>query len=186
LWCRGSRWFTPGPYGALFALAGKIIFDSSDSPDPLEAIAALKELRVRGHARIADLAWARLTGWRQVLANVCDDHLMPWAAVTSVRIGHAGVPASEVLYFKTWIERCLPAAVVTLVQSAGRAGMQNITLAGLGPEIEIAKDETSAVDIRSGNRGCRTLLPSISDDAAMREELSILSADPVFDKVLGG
>jgi glucose-6-phosphate dehydrogenase assembly protein OpcA len=185
LWLRGSRWFDSSQFGALFSLAGKIVFDSCKSPDPLAAVAALKELRARVHAKIADLPWARLTGWRQVLANVFDDHLTGGAAVNSVRIGHAGKPDPGVLYFKAWIEHCLPAAAVTLVETTGESGIQGITLAGPDVEIEIAKEETFAVEIRVGTERCRTLLPSISDETAMQEELSIPRVDPVFEKVLG-
>jgi glucose-6-phosphate dehydrogenase assembly protein OpcA len=186
LWCRGNRWFSPGPFDPLFSLAGKIVFDSCGSADPLAAIAALRALRGRTHAGIADLAWARLTGWRQVLANIFDDHITPGAAVSSVRIGHGGAPDPGVLYFKTWVERCLPAAVVSLAESGAKAGLHSVALAGSGVEIEIIREETSAVEIRVGAQRCRALLPSASDETAMQEELSIPSADPVFDKVLGG
>jgi glucose-6-phosphate dehydrogenase assembly protein OpcA len=188
LWCRGNRWFAPGRFDALFSLAGKIIFDSSSAPDALAAIGMLKELRARTQARIADLAWARLTGSRQVLANVFDDHLMSAAAVSAVRIeyGSPEAPESGILHFKTWIERCLPAAVVTLDRISGSTGLQRVTLTGSGNEIEVVWEEPSAIEIRAGNRRCRSMLPSASDDAAMREELSIPGDDPVFEKVLAG
>jgi glucose-6-phosphate dehydrogenase assembly protein OpcA len=188
LWCRGKRWFDPGPFDALFSLAGKIIFDSSNVPDARAAIGTLKELRGRAPARIADLAWARLTPWRQVLANVFDDHLMSATAVSSVRIEYAlaGAPDSKILHFKTWLERCLPAAVVTVERIAGTAGLQRVTLSGAGDEIEVAWEEPSSIEIRAGNRRCRSVLPLTSDDAAVREELSIPGDDPVFEKVLAG
>jgi hypothetical protein len=40
------------------------------------------------------------------------------------------------------------------------------------------------VEVRSGERLCRSLLPSTDEVVLMREELSILNADPVFDRVL--
>src|SRR5487761_549997 len=72
LWCRGERAFTPGAFEPLFPLAGKIVFDSASAPRPEPAMDALKALRARGW-RVADLAWTRLTGWREALANVFDE-----------------------------------------------------------------------------------------------------------------
>ncbi len=64
--------------------------------------------------------------------------------------------------------------------------MQAITFSGTGgPEISIHRAEDSSVEVRCGARSFRSLMPSASEDALMREELSILEADPVFDLVMG-
>ncbi len=179
LWCRGR-----GVCDPLFPLAGKIIFDTASAPDPQAALEELKALGERG-LRVADLAWTRLTGWRQVLANVFDDAEVPAASVHSVRIRHGGPVSTSVLYFQVWIQQSIPAARVTL-EPAGEAGLRGVTLSGEGVEVGISLADGSLVQIRAGEARCNALLPPVSDDDAMREELSIFRADPVFDMVLRG
>ena len=69
--------------------------------------------------------------------------------------------------------------------SSGRSRLQAITFSGPGSEIDIRRAEGSSVEVRSGARSLRSLLPPASEDALMREELSILETDPVFDSVIG-
>jgi glucose-6-phosphate dehydrogenase assembly protein OpcA len=185
LWCRGKSALNPGVFDPLFRLAGKIIFDSGAAPEPQKAIEELKALRARG-LRVADLAWGRLTGWRQVLANVFYDAEVRPAGLQSVSISHGGPASSSVLYFAAWIEQRIPSARVTLEPSEGEAGLRGVTLSGEGAEIEIRLADGSLVQIRAGERRCHALLPPVSDDSVMREELSIFGDDPVFDSVIGG
>jgi len=185
LWCRGPRALVPGAFDPLFPLAEKIIFDSSAAPDAQAAIAALKELRASGR-RVADLAWTRLTGWREAVAHVFDDGPCTLSSsLTSARIAFGGGPSTGVLYFSTWIERAVPTARVTLV-SAAEPGLQSVTLSGGSGEISITLADAGSVEVRTGDQSaCRSLLPSTTDDALMREELAILGPDPIFDAVLG-
>ena len=183
LWCRGPRAFVPGAFDPLFPLAEKVIFDSGAAPDPKAAIAALKELRARG-MRVADLAWTRLTGWREALAHVFGDGPCTLPSLTSARIAFGGNPSSSVLYLAAWIEHAVPTARVT-VESAAQPGLQSVTLSGGGREISIKLSGPGSLDVRAGERGCRSLLPPDTDDALMREELAILGADPVFEELVG-
>jgi glucose-6-phosphate dehydrogenase assembly protein OpcA len=184
LWCRGDRAFSPGAFEPLFPLAGKIVFDSASAPRPEPAMDALKALRARGW-RVADLAWTRLTGWREALANVFDEGLLPAAAVGSVRIAHGGQsPSASALYFAACAARAIPSARVTLEPAPGDPGLHAVTLSGAGAEICISAADATSVEVRVGTRACRSLLPSTAEDVLMREELSILGADPVFDSLM--
>jgi len=186
LWFRGGRVFTGAGFDPLFQLAGKIIVDSAGAPDPKAAIGRLRELHGRGF-RVADLEWTRLTGWREALAHLFDDNPIPAASVTAARIVYGSqVPSSSALYFAAWIERAVPSARVTLEASPGEPGLESITLSGAGREISITRADPSSVEVCAGGPSSHSLLPSRSDDALMREELSILSADHIFDSVLGG
>lgn len=109
LWARGARFFTSRFFDPLFPLAQKIIVDSLTAPNARGAIAVLKEFRRRGR-RIADLAWTRLTGWREALAHEFEEGL----EIDSLHIVHGGQPDTSVLYFARWIERSLPSARVSL------------------------------------------------------------------------
>jgi glucose-6-phosphate dehydrogenase assembly protein OpcA len=184
LWCRGAPTFTPVVFEPLFRLAGKVIFDSSSAADPRAAIAALQALHERG-LRVADLAWTRLTGWREMIANGCQDAAVVPSEISSVRIQFGGAaPPAMVVYFTAWMEQALPSARVILEPVPGESGLRSVILSGSGSEITVALTDASSVEVRAGGRGCRSLLPPVSDDALMREELSILEGDSVFDKVL--
>ena len=186
LWCRGSRAFSSRSFEPLFSLAGKIIVDSDAAPEANAALVLLRHMEGR-RRRVADLAWTRLTGWRETVSNAFDDGLLPLSSIASVRIAHGGSkPPSCALYFSSWIKRAMPSARVAIETVPGEHGLQAIAFSGAGSEIAISRVEGSSVEVRSGTRRFRSLLPSASEDALMREELSILEADPVFDMVVGG
>jgi glucose-6-phosphate dehydrogenase assembly protein OpcA len=187
LWCRGARAFLDRSLDPLFPLAGKIIFDTGSARHAPSAIEFLRRLRKDGRG-VADLAWTRLTGWREIVAHFFDDRLADARSVTSARLKHGGAaPDSSVLYFAQWIERALPRAQV-IMESAGEAaapGLRAVVLSGGGAEFSIQQGEGSCVEVRAGGNSAHSLLPPSSDDALMREELSVLGTDPVFDRVLG-
>src|SRR5271170_1554057 len=128
LWCHGGRFFSSRYFDPLFPITQKIIVDSSSAANSKGAIAVLKEFRSRG-SRVADLAWTKLTGWREALAHSCEESLR---TSTSARIEYAGPLSSSVLYFSRWIERASPSTAVTLAAVSGEAGLRAVTFSG-GP-----------------------------------------------------
>lgn len=182
LWCRGSRAFSPSAFDPLLPLSEKIIFDSTTAPDPKAAIAVLKDLHGRGR-RVADLAWTRLTGWREALSHLFDDGTLKPADVTTARVTY-GVESTSVLYFAAWIERAIPGVRLTLETVAGEPGLQSVTLTGSGAELRISLADAGSIEVSVGGRTSRSLLPPATDDALMREELSILGPDATFDAIL--
>jgi glucose-6-phosphate dehydrogenase assembly protein OpcA len=185
LWCRGSRAFLDRSLDPLFPLAGKIIFDTGSARHAPSAIEFLRRLRKDG-CGVADLAWTRLTGWREIVAHFFDDGLADAQSLTSARLTHGGpAPGSSVLYFARWVERALPQAQVTLEPAGGEPGLRAVALSGGRAEFSIQQGEGSCVEVRAGGHSAHSRLPPNSDDALMREELSILATDPVFDRVLG-
>jgi glucose-6-phosphate dehydrogenase assembly protein OpcA len=184
LWCRGGRAFTDPAIEALFPLADKIIFDSAAASDANAALQLLRSLRARGR-RVADLTWTRLTGWREVLSQLFDDGVLDPDAVASVRIVHGGSGASTcAMYLTKWIEQGLPGARVMVESASGEPGIRAITLLGGSAEVSIRRTGPSCVEARAGGRSYRTPLPPVTEEALMREELSILGPDSVFDRVL--
>jgi glucose-6-phosphate dehydrogenase assembly protein OpcA len=162
----------------LLHLAQKVIVDSDSASGSIDAVRAL-----RSHCRlVADLAWTRLTGWREALANTVACKKWSPSAITAVRIEH-GPPSSGIEYFKRWIHHAIPSATVTLESKPGDPGLRAVTLSGEGPEVSLALSG-GAIEVRAGERCARSPLPLASDEALMREELSILGPDPVFDAVL--
>jgi glucose-6-phosphate dehydrogenase assembly protein OpcA len=189
LWCRGARAFLDRSLDPLFPLADKIIFDTGSARHAPSAIEFLRRLRKEGRG-VADLAWTRLTGWREIVAHFFDDGVADAGSVTSVRVTHGGAaPGSSILYFAQWIERALPRAQA-IIESAGEsaggeAGLRAVAFSAGGADFSIQLLDGSSVEVRAGGNTAHSLLPPVSGDALMREELSLLGADPVFDRVLG-
>jgi glucose-6-phosphate dehydrogenase assembly protein OpcA len=185
LWCRGARAFLDRSLDPLFPLADKIIFDTGSARHAPSAIEFLRRLRKEGRG-VADLAWTRLTGWREMVAHFFDDGVADTRSVTSVRLTHGGAaPGSSVLYFAQWIGRALPRVQATLQAAGGEPGLRAVAFSAGGADFSIRLLDSSSVEVRAGGHSARSLLPPVSGDALMREELSILGADPVFDRVLG-
>jgi glucose-6-phosphate dehydrogenase assembly protein OpcA len=184
LCCRGPAAFTLRAYDSLFPLADKIILDSSAAPGATAALAFLRSLRARGF-RVADLHWTRLTGWREVLSHLFDEALRA-GDVGAVRVAYGGDAVSTcALYFASWIRRALPGARVTMEQAEGAKGLRAVTLSSKQGELSLKKSEGRVVEVSVPGRTYRAQLPSASEEALLREELNILGADAVYERVLG-
>jgi glucose-6-phosphate dehydrogenase assembly protein OpcA len=182
LWCRGARFFSTRYFDPLFPVAQKIIVDSSTASNAKGAIAVLRELRSRGR-RVGDLAWTRLTGWREALAHVFDDAIVKPGDIGSIRIQCGAKPSTSELYFCRWIERSLPSARV-IVDRAGQAGLCGIVLEANGAQVSVTMADPASLEVTAGGRTSRAVLPAPGEDALMRDELAILEPDPAFESVL--
>jgi glucose-6-phosphate dehydrogenase assembly protein OpcA len=180
LWCRGSRFFSSRYFDPLFPVAGKIIVDSRHAANAKGAIAVLKEFRSRGR-RVSDLAWTSLTGWREALALSCEDSLK---TATSARIEHSGPMSTGVLYFTRWIERAAPSTVLTVEQIPGEPGLRSVMFSGGSAPVAVKLLDHTSLEVQASGCTSRSMLPSSEEDALMREELSILGPDPVYESVL--
>jgi glucose-6-phosphate dehydrogenase assembly protein OpcA len=191
LWCRGPRAFLDRSLDPLFPLANKIIFNTRAVRHASSAIEFLRRMRKEGNKdgrQVADLAWTRLTGWREAVAHLMDACPGGWLAAAGgeVRIEYGGGrPGTRSLYFARWIERALPGVNVTLIPVAGGPGVRSVVFAGCGPETSVRLGEGSSLEVRTAERSYSAVLPPDSEESLMHEELSILGRDPVFDRVLG-
>jgi len=185
LWCRGGRFFSSRYFDPLFNLSHKIIVDSHFAANAKGAIGVLKEFRSRG-CRVSDLAWTRLTGWREALANMCEDSSV---IADAARIEYAGPLTTSVLYFRSWVEHATPSTRVSLELTAGDPGIRRVTLSvknASGDNLEMTAQlaDATSLEVRSCGRVSRSVLPSTLEEALMGEELRILGADPIFESLL--
>jgi len=184
LWCRGPAALEPGPLESLFPLADKIIFDSSRATDADSALQFLRRLRGRG-GRVADLHWTRLTGWREVLAHLFDDQALQPSDVKTAQVMFGGPSVTTCArYFAAWIRSALPGTRVALAPGGGAPGLRSVTLSTPSDTLTIALGTDRCLEVSGAGRHYRSLLPSASEEALMQEELGILGADPVYDRVL--
>ena len=108
------------------------------------------------------------------------------AAGGEVRIEYGGGrPGTRSLYFARWMERALPGVNVTLIPVTGGPGVHSVVFAGRGAETSVRLGEGSSLEVRTAERSYSAVLPPDSEECLMREELSILGRDPVFERVLG-
>ena len=182
LWCRGARVFTENAFTPLLPLVQKMIVDSTTAPDPKAAIAAIRELRKQGRL-VADLAWTKLTGLRELMASLFDEGLA--TGIKSAQIFYGGdMPSPSSLYFAAWMERVLPDAHVELkLGGEGTRSLRSIVLSGEA-EVTITRPDKATLEVHAGGRVRRSKMVVFSEEVLMSEELSILGPDPVFDKVL--
>ncbi len=184
VWCRGSRPFSLRVFEHLFAIADKSIFDSSAAPSARAAQDFLRGLRRRGY-RVADLHWTRLTGWREIIYHLFDRQLRA-SQVTTARVRYGGAePSSCALYLASWIGQALPSARVILEAAEGEYGVAGVVFSTPEGEVSIQRGEPGAVIISGKDGRYRVWLPPTDEASLMREELKILGADPVFERVLG-
>jgi glucose-6-phosphate dehydrogenase assembly protein OpcA len=187
LWCRGSGAFQPGRFDPLFPLADKLIFDSSLAPDADAALDYLRTLSKSLRPRhVADLHWTRLSGWREVLAHLFDDQALRPGDITTAKVTFGGSSVTSCArYFESWIQMALPSAKVSIERADGRAGLRAVTLSTMSESLSITRGADHTVQVSGCGRQYSSLLPSASEEVLMLEELGILGADDVYERVLG-
>jgi glucose-6-phosphate dehydrogenase assembly protein OpcA len=161
LWYRSARLFdAPAPP------SGKRILDSAAAAEPLAMLQRLAQASPAA-SPVADLAWSRLTHWREILAQEFDNPasaaLLP--RVAEVRVFHTGqtVPP-ESCYLAGWVLDALGRQVEVRFEAAAEGAIE---FRGPGfPPLRIA--------------GCATA----QEASLLREELGILGRDPVYDRAL--
>ena len=187
LWCRGSGLCRDGRFQELFPMIDKLIVDSAHFADASEGIEFVRSLR--GRALTADLAWTRLTRWREMVTLLFDDP--PSRAlvvrVKRIRIRHrAGQAPSAAHYMAGWLKRTMPSvAQVEFEEGVGDNGeIQGIFFSGEGVEASV-ESNGSCVDLTMNSIVSGVPFPKVSVLETLRDELSILGRDPVFEASQG-
>ena len=153
-------------------IAGKVIVDSATASD----IAGVVELSK--HHRVGDLAWARLTRWRELIAQIFENkcYLAELGGLTRARITYTGKqPKASALYLAAWLDRGETIwekgeeDAVALENAAGEMHTQIRRTGGEGVEVTVHEQITNAI------------FPVATDYTLLREELSIAGRDGVFE-----
>lgn len=100
-------WWLPLPdpadhlFQQLAADAERVVVNTETAADPREALPKASAL---GGFALADVAWARLTPWRRMIAHLWDaPHLRgPLSAIRQVRVEHTG-PRTRALLLVGWL-----------------------------------------------------------------------------------
>jgi glucose-6-phosphate dehydrogenase assembly protein OpcA len=186
VWLRHPSLLEHGGVDALFSLGGRLITDSARAETPDRALRRLREALRTGLAA-ADLAWTRVTRWRelvvQVFANPAYLERAAWLRKIDIWQGGAD-PHPSARYLAAWLGACLEAAGGA-AETAFHAGppessISRVSLRGTGLHVELEKVETAFVEVRVDGLSNRAVLQPSSDRSLLNEELSLAPPDRSF------
>jgi glucose-6-phosphate dehydrogenase assembly protein OpcA len=166
-------------FGQIASMATKVIVDSAAMPDAREALRRIGAASASG-LTMGDLAWTRLTRWREMLSQVFEnrERLAQLASCARVTIEYGPGEETSARYLGAWIAGVAPGRVDVLL-----AGMLRVELAGQGLRVALVpQDGTLTVTVNELSH--HTRLPHPTDYTLMREELSIVRRDPEFERSL--
>jgi glucose-6-phosphate dehydrogenase assembly protein OpcA len=185
LWCRSSRLVRHPEFRAIAGNATKVVIDSAPAEDGTGALERMAEVVQRG-SLIADLAWTRLTRWRETLARVFAnrDTLARLAEVTSVRVSYGAGYETAAWYLAAWAAGALEdvGQKVTPVLEKQEESLR-LELSGETFRVSLSRDADRLIAVVNDQSNC-TNLPRPTDYLLMREELGIVRRDAVFERTL--
>jgi glucose-6-phosphate dehydrogenase assembly protein OpcA len=185
LWCRSARLVRRPEFGEIAGMATKVVIDSAAAGDSTDAIACMAD-GVRSGGILADLAWTRLTRWRETLARVFEnrDTLARLSEVDSVQVRFGPGYETAAWYLAAWAANALASVgqVVTPVISRQDESLR-LELSGGTFRVELSRQEDRLVTVVNEQSNC-TNLPRPADYHLMREELGIVRRDAVFERTL--
>lgn len=187
LWCRTPSLLGMTEFRAIAAMARKVIIDSAIMPDPRDAIRQMDAVRARGVV-LGDLAWTRMTRWRDMLAQVFENRER-FAQIASVRraaVTYGSTYETSARLMGAWIGDSLAqaggAAEIAVTRSDAVPTIA-IEMEGDGLKVELARrEETLLVTVNDASH--HTSLPYPTDYLMMREELGLVARDPVLERTL--
>ena len=177
----------------LLPLASKLIIDSDNMEQGPSALSYLQGLPRTGGFRKADLTWARITPWRETIAQIFEDPArMRYALeVDEIQILYhsaLGEPAS-VYYLAGWFMSVLGAGVKLRIAAGvgpDYAGIAHVTITGPKLKATVDLTTTDTVDVSvNGEHLQMTVFPRITEGVALRQELAIADRDTRFEDALG-
>lgn len=185
LWCRSARLVRRPEFGEIAGMATKVVIDSAAAGDSTDAIVCMAD-GVRSGGILADLAWTRLTRWRETLARVFEnrDTLARLSEVDSVQVRFGPGYETAAWYLAAWAANALASVgqVVTPVISRQDESLR-LELSGGTFRVELSRQEDRLVTVVNEQSNC-TNLPRPTDYLLMREELGIVRRDAVFERTL--
>ena len=185
LWARGPAWFERTGFEQIYPLIDKIVLDTCEFDDSTLELSTMRRLRARRQPRLADLAWARLTMWREMITYTLEVAAPGprLAAIREIEVQYFGeAPSTSCYYMAAWLSRALR-ATASFRRVPGESGH----IAGIsldGPQFHLAFERVEGDTVRiSGAAENVVVLPHATDYRAMREELTITGVDPAFEDV---
>ncbi len=162
-------------------IAQRRITDAATKPDPSAWVAALGEHYAPGDT---DLAWTRLTHWREQLAAILDQP--PYEPVTAVRVrGAAESPSTALL--AAWLRLALDVPVdwAYLDDEEWPHGIKSVALVRESGEILLERPTPGAATLTQPGQPSHDLaFPRRTLRECLAEELRRLDADVLYGRVI--
>jgi glucose-6-phosphate dehydrogenase assembly protein OpcA len=192
LYCPSENLWWLRQFQALLPLVDKLILDSYGMRGSLRALEYLKSLAQSNRLRRADLAWSRLTPWRESIARIFDEpgrsRMIYDLSEIQIMYKDTDEPAS-VYYLAGWFMQVLGAGIKLNIAPGVGPEFASIVRVGLiGPRLDayIELMDASTVEVRvNGKREQVTVYPPMTEYEALRQELTIAGRDPVFEDIIG-
>ena len=189
LWCRSARLVRRPEFGEIARMATKVVIDSAaagdTNKDAADAMVYMADAVRRGGI-FADLAWTRLTRWRETLARVFEnrDTLARLPEVNSVQVRFGPSYETAAWYLAAWAANALATVgqVVTPVVARQDESLR-LELSGGTFRVALSRQDDRLVTVVNEQSNC-TNLPRPADYHLMREELGIVRRDPIFEGTL--
>jgi hypothetical protein len=176
LWCRDVRLLDVPGFAAIAALADRIVLDGAPP-------ARVQQMLGEGKA-VGDLAWTRLTRWRELIARIFQNRgLASLAQVSAINVQW---PAPSGHYMAAWLEDSLRRAGANPDVHLDAAPSEGRSVETAAPDLHltVSRCEDRCAEIRINDAVNQTMLPELDEYLLMSEELSIAGHDPVFERVL--
>lgn len=187
MWSRCAGLFEMPEYHRLLPLLDKLVVDSNQVEDPQ---GFLKRLKGIPGVLVADLAWTRLTRWRETVAGVFENRefLAKLSAVEEVSVVFAGdVAPTRAWYLAAWLARGLGGRVKPVLRKAeGEPGVRGVEIRGGGFAMSLELVDESQAELRAGGLVTRLVFQRPTDSLLLSEELKILGSDRMFEESLAG
>ncbi len=181
LWIRCPQVALRAKFQKIFPLANKVVMDSDTFNDPVRGFGFVADMNRRG-TNVMDLAWTRLTPWREMVWQIFEDERnRPYLEkIATVTIVHSGA-SIQVKYLTNWFQHALPEAEVhfeTVTNGASRIRQIRFDAPGFAATIEIENGTSAVLNVNGLTQ--RLAVPETTERSLIGQELSIVGVDPVF------
>lgn len=188
VWCRCARMADAAAFAPVLALANLLIADSGGG-DAAEGLGRITRFSAAAKARVADLAWSRVTGWREMVAQVFEDPARRGllSTLASASVLYSGPPASTAYYLAAWVRSSLgrhdlEARLEPVRGDAG--GIEGVVLNGPGLAVSVKRATATAALIEvDGIKSCAAV-PRPPEADLLAAELAISGRDSVLERTL--
>ena len=189
IWFRHAGLLRYDALRSLLPMAHKIIVDSRDSEDPEWTIKQLQELHQAGHG-VGDLAWSRITRWRESVAQMFDHPAcgVKASAIESIKVIHTNLSTPTTSrYLAEWVASSLGRDVTITYESLRQTRpweIHSLELRGEGFVATIVRKDANQVEIRWDSFTSALMFPKLTPSTLLLEEFEVLNRDPIFERVL--
>jgi len=179
----------------LLPLIDVVVTDSTLMADPAPVFATLHEWSQRPRLGIRDLAFERLTTWRESLASAWDEAAGRSDSIDAVEV-HGAAPVAEAALLAAWIQARLPGTRVSCDTSARSdvesekqvPGVSRMTVSSGGRQLEFRRFGPHIIRLDSlgtdGGHLCSLPAPCPEVTFLLSYILADPGADPVYDQTL--